>query len=197
MTDPRTIAVYDARADDYAAAFAQDRPDAALAAFIARLPPGGAVLDLGCGTGRAAAAMRDAGLAVEAWDASAGMAAHARREHGLTVRVAGFDALDAVAAFDGVWANFSLLHAPAAAFPGHLAAVRRALRPGGALHLGMKLGAGEARDRLGRAYAYYSEAALRDHLAAAGFTVGDARRGEEAGLAGTVEPWITLSATAA
>jgi SAM-dependent methyltransferase len=46
-------------------------------------------------------------------------------------------------AFDGIWASFSMLHTPKAEHRTHVAAMARALRPGGYLYLGMKLGEGE------------------------------------------------------
>jgi hypothetical protein len=140
--------------------------------------------------------MRDAGLAVDPVDACPAMVAHARDVHGLPARLTRFEDVDADAAYDGVWANFSLLHAPRAAMPVHLAALRRALRTGGAFHIGMKLGGGEGRDALGRFYAYYDAAALRALLEAAGLRVDGERTGEAEGLTGDREPWITLSATA-
>ena len=41
-------------------------------------------------------------------------------------RQARFDELEVQGVYDGIWANFSLLHAPKSEFPGHLARIRRA-----------------------------------------------------------------------
>ena len=196
MTDPETIRLYDARAADYAAATASDAPDATLAAFIAALPPAGAVLDLGCGPGFAAGHMAAAGLRVEAWDASAGMAALAAARPGVVARQAVFDDLEAVDAYDGVWANFSLLHAPRSAIPRHLAAIARALRPGGVLHVAVKEGDGDRRDALGRLYTYFTEVELCGLLRAAGLRPGAVARGADPGLDGVVAPWIAVTARA-
>ena len=46
----------------------------------------------------------------------------------------------------GFGASYSLLHAPRAEMPRHLAAIARALRPDGVLSLTLKEGQGEARD---------------------------------------------------
>ena len=61
-------------------------------------------------------------------------------------------------------------------------------------HIGMKLGTGSVRDRLGRHYSYYSQSELTEHLNKAGFVVDDASTGKDMGLAGDVEPWIVLRA---
>jgi len=194
--DERTLRVYRDKVGDYADMVAGDRVDPALQAFMAALPVGADVLDLGCGPGHAAAQMRDKGFRVVAMDASPEMAALARKAYDLEVAVASFADLDAVAAFDGVWASFSLLHAPKSDMPGHLATINRALRPGGLLSLGLKTGTGEARDRLGRFYAYYEDAEITALLKAAGFAVSGRMTGADKGLDGTVAPWIVLSARA-
>lgn len=190
--DPETLRVYAAQARDYARLTARAGDDPALAAFIARLPRGASVLDLGCGPGHAAAHMAASGLRVEAVDASPEMAALAARHAGVTARVADFDAIAGHDVFDGIWASFSLLHAPRAALPGHLQALRRALRPGGVFHIGMKTGTGARRDRLGRLYTYYSETELDALLRAAGFTPATHRRGRDLGLDGRMADWVTV-----
>lgn len=193
--DARTLAVYDAHAGSYADRLAMTpEDDAGFAAFAAALPPG-PVLDLGCGPGTWAAALMAKGRAVAAWDASPGMVA-AARARGVPARLAGFDALDARAEYAGVWANFSLLHAPRAALPGHIAAIRRALVAGGLLHIGMKTGTGAARDALGRLYTYVTEAELDGWLAGSGFTILRRETGASPGLDGATAPWIVLLARA-
>ncbi|MDJ0628063.1 MAG: class I SAM-dependent methyltransferase [Rhodobacter sp.] len=194
--DNETLRVYDARVADYVGMISETEPNRDLPVFLRNIPPGGHVLDLGCGPGQAAARMRDLGYRVTAWDASPKMAEIARDLYGLEVVVASFDALEDEAAFDGVWANFSLLHAPKADMPAHLAAIHRALKPGGWLSVGLKTGTGEARDGLGRFYAYYSDAEITGLLQEAGFTVAGRRTGTEAGLSGSVDPWIVLTAHA-
>ena len=196
MIDAETIRLYDARAGDYAQANPSDTPDATLSAFIAALPDGARVLDLGCGPGRAAGHMADAGLTVEAWDASEAMIALADRHPDVVTRLADFEALDAEAAYAGIWANFSLLHAPRAAMPGHLAAIRRALTPGGIAHLGLKEGTGSKRDTLGRLYTYYTEQELSALMLEAGLSPGRFERGTDKGLDGVIAPWFTVTAHA-
>lgn len=199
MSDPETMAVYARAAEDYVRGFADVKdqfhePD--YDAFVAGLPMGGTVLDLGCGPGHWAARFRDAGYRVAAVDASPEMAAYALDTYGIDVSVAEFDDIAVSAVFDGIWAFFSLLHAPRDDFPGHLMRLRDALKPGGRFTLGMKLGTGEGRDALGRFFSYYNEEELRDILGVTGFTVLSARRGNGKGLAGAEETFVVLTAHA-
>lgn len=196
MTDRKTIAAYDKNIDAYVKLTARNKPDAALLAFMRRVTPGGLVLDLGCGPAASSAMMREHGLRVDPVDASPEMVQLANDTYDIGARIARFDDLTQAAHYDGVWANFSLLHARPEDFPKHLQAIHRALVPGGVFHIGMKLGQGAQRDRLDRYYAYYSQSDLTAHLSAAGFQVEDSATGEEMGLAGDVEPWITLLAIA-
>lgn len=190
--DAETLAVYAAKAGEYAELFARGEPDTDLQAFIKMLPKGAHVLDLGCGPGNTAAILLDAGFSVEARDASPEMVALARSKFGIKARLETFAELSDEEMFDAVWANFSLLHAPKADFPGHLLQIATSLKPGGVFHLGLKLGAGEARDTLGRRYAYYSEKELAGLLEAAGFEVAISRTGSARGLAGSDEPFIII-----
>jgi len=194
MTDPRTISVYDARAKEYAEQFESAKPGKHLMGFMALLPDGGAVLDLGCGTGGAVAHMVEAGFDVTGMDLSSEMLAIAREKTQARFVQAGFDDLYETAAFDGVWANFSLLHAPREAMPRHLSAIAHALKPKGVFHIGVKTGSGSARDRIDRLYTYYDTDELSDLLTAAGFEQVEVSQGAEAGLAGSVEPWVIVLA---
>jgi SAM-dependent methyltransferase len=195
MIDRETIAVYDARAQEYAEVTSGIESDPRLVDFMARLPDGGAVLDLGCGPGLAAAAMARGGLEVAAWDASAEMIALAAAHPGVTAAQRVFDDLAALApaSLDGVWANFALLHAPRSRMPVHLASIARALRPGGVFLIALKDGTGEVRDSIGRLYTYYTEPELRGLLAEAGFTVERVDTGREPGLSGEISDWISLT----
>ena len=193
MADRETLSAYTEKAADYAALAFSESERQALDDFLALLPPGGAIFDFGCGPGRQAAHMQARGFRVSAIDATPAFV-EAAREKGIDARLGTFDDLAETAAYDGIWASFSLLHAPKADFPRHLAAIHRALRPGGLLYLGLKRGSGEQRDALGRFYAYYEEDELRALLAEAGFGAICATSGEGAGLAGTVDRFLLLTA---
>ncbi|AEI95374.1 class I SAM-dependent DNA methyltransferase [Roseobacter litoralis] len=197
MSDDETLSVYAAKAGDYANltddAAAQDP---SLIAFIAAMPRRGRVLDLGCGPGGSAAVMAQAGLVVDAFDPVPEMVVLAGRHAGVSAREAGFEDVIQVDHYDGIWANFSLLHAPRDDMPKHLARIATALKPGGRFHIGVKTGTGSKRDTLGRRYTYYTESELVDLLAAAGLTVFDHREGCDTGLDGVDAHWIVLAAHA-
>lgn len=194
MADEKTLSVYAKRARDYAARFDADTPDLHLAAFMLALPEKGRVLDLGCGPGGATAVMTAAGFRAKGIDASPEMIEIARENHDIDVMVGGFETLDADGEFDGIYANFSLLHAPRADMPENLARISKALVPGGFFHIGLKTGDGEKRDQLGRFYAYYTDAEITELLNDAGFVVIERSFGAEAGLDGEIAPWIILLA---
>jgi len=195
MADKETLRVYDAKAADYAKLIDSDtKENPYLERFIARLPTGGRVLDLGCGPGLAATRMANAGLQVDAMDGSAEMVAMAAQHDGVTAWQATFDQITGTDIYDGIWANFCLLHASKEAMPHHLAAMVTALKPGGAFHIGMKLGSGSQRDAIGRLYSYYSEPELISLLRAAGLTAGETDHGRTVGLDGTEADWIVVAA---
>ncbi|MDP5360012.1 MAG: class I SAM-dependent methyltransferase [Paracoccaceae bacterium] len=187
-----TIATYDARAAEYADLIANAVPDKSLQDFIDLMPAGGHVLDLGCGPGAASAHMRSAGLVPDPVDASAGMIALAREKYALPARQASFDDIAGVALYDGIWANFSLLHAARQDLPRHFRALSDATKPGGIIHVGMKTGAGVARDTINRLYTYVTVEELKDFLTIAGYHVTYIKEGEDKGLAGTLDPFVIM-----
>lgn len=194
--DDQTLGFYDQAAKDYADRFTYAKPSPSILSFFKLLPKGGKVLDFGCGPGRSAANFRDEGFDVDAFDGSEGMLEIARTRYGIEGRLATFDQLDAVDLYDGIWCNFSLLHAPRTEMPDHLRRLHTALKAGGVLHLALKLGEDQDRDRLGRFYTYYSEEELTDLLTAANFEIFETSYGNEAGMAGEIEPWIMIRAKA-
>jgi SAM-dependent methyltransferase len=194
MTDPETISVYDTKAQEYAKLTNQQAPDPQLVAFMRLLPDGGRVLDLGCGPATSSAHLRDAYFRPDPVDASAGMVMLANETHDINARVLTFDEVDMVAEYAGIWANFSLLHAPRDALPRHLQAIATALLPEGVFSIGMKTGTTAARDTIGRMYTYVTIPELSGLLDDAGFSILAVDEGEGAGLAGDVAQWVVIRA---
>ncbi|MFK7746063.1 MAG: class I SAM-dependent methyltransferase [Roseobacter sp.] len=195
MSDTETLAVYAKKAQEYAdLTDSAAENDPSLVAFIAAMPKGARVLDLGCGPGASAAAMAKAGLRTDAYDPVPQMVALAAQHDAVTARQAGFHDLCGVDIYDGIWANFSLLHAPRAELPSHLSRIAKALKPAGVFHIAVKTGTGSHRDRIGRLYTYYTETELTRLLSDAGLTVTSKREGSGKGLSGEDAEWLALSA---
>jgi SAM-dependent methyltransferase len=165
--DGETLAWYDREAPVYSHRRPVER-NARLESFLARLSPGAAILELGCGGGQDAEAMLAAGFDVTPTDGSVGQAAEAEQRLGRPVRVMRFEDLDAVERYDAVWANACLLHVPEAALAEVLERIWRALKAGGLFFASFKAGDGGDRDALGRFYNFINRAGLEAAYAQAG-----------------------------
>jgi SAM-dependent methyltransferase len=164
--DEATLQFYRRNADSYAA-WAK-APSTRLIGFLGLLPPGGAILELGCGAGNHAAEMLARGFVLRATDGSPEMAEVASRKLNHPVEVMLFDQLDVHEAYDGVWASACLLHVPKQELTRIFARIHRALKPGGIFYASFKAGDGDGRDSLGRYYNYPSADWLKTAYDAAG-----------------------------
>ena len=125
--------------------------------FIETLSPGSRILDAGCGSGRDALAFKQLGFDVTAFDGSAEMALMASAHTGLQVLQLTFEEVDWRDAFDGIWANASLLHVQRNQLVGVMRKLRDALVVGGVWELSFKPGTGEG-VAFGRWFTNLSEA---------------------------------------
>ena len=165
--DEETLQFYRGNAEAYAKRTFTSR-QARLMAFLAQLPAGASILELGCGAGGDTAEMLARGFDVRPTDGSPEMADIASKHLGRTVKTLLFHELDEVEAYDGVWANACLLHVPRAGLADVLARIWRALKPTGCFFASYKEGDGDGRDTLDRYYNYPSQDWLRATYAAAG-----------------------------
>ena len=165
--DDATLQFYRRNAEAYAQREITSRY-ARLTRFLALLPPGAAILELGCGAGGDSAEMIARGYDVTPTDGSPELAEIASRRLGRPVKTLLFHDLDAVETYDGIWANACLLHVPRDQLANILALVHRALKPGGAFYASYKAGEGDGRDTLDRYYNYPTEDWLRATYAQAG-----------------------------
>ena len=173
-----TSATYDQIAGDYAARSPGAIPDTLAMIrdrFAALLAPGACVLDVGCGPAWEAARLRALGLRACGFDRSRGMLAEARAL-GVPLLLGDMRALPVPdGALDGLWVCASFLHIPRRDGPAVLREFCRALRPGGALYIGVKEGGGERwiehSDGRQRFFVFYQADELDALLAAHGFTV--------------------------
>jgi SAM-dependent methyltransferase len=153
--DEATLQFYRRNAEAYAGRTFTSR-QARLMVFLAQLPPGACILELGCGAGGDTAEMLARGFDVRPTDGSPEMAAIASKHLGRTVKTLLFHDLDEVETYDAVWANACLLHVPRPELADVLARIWRALKPAGYFFASYKEGDGDGRDTLNRYYNYPS-----------------------------------------
>ena len=194
--DETTINVYNEKTADYKKLTKSSAEMSVERDFSTSIPVGGCVLDYGCGPGRSARYFAEHGLITHAFDASVEMVKLAKTHAGVKVWQGSFHSFSAHDTYDGIWASFSLLHAPREDMPNLLKTIHGALKAEGNLYLALKLGTGQARDALGRFYTYYEKEELKDVLKTAGFTWDRHMTGASEGLDGTISEWISVLAHA-
>ncbi|MCX4908529.1 class I SAM-dependent methyltransferase [Streptomyces sp. NBC_00878] len=119
-----------------------ERAFLALFADLVRTGGGGPVADVGCGSGRITAHLRELGVDAFGIDLSPGMIEVARRDHpGLRFELGSMTDLDlADGSMAGLVAWYSLIHIPDDEISSVLTHFHRVLRPGGPLLLGFHVG---------------------------------------------------------
>lgn len=159
--DAQTLRFYEAEAPVFVAS-GTNGASRHLPEFMAALPTGASILELGCGGGRDAEAMLAAGFSVDATDGCEALVEKAAARLDQPVRLLRFEELAADMLYDGIWANACLLHVPREGLSPILTRIHRALVPGGLFTASYKTGLDEGRDRFGRYFNYPSEDWLRD-----------------------------------
>lgn len=192
--DPETVAFYNREAETYVKWADDILESEQFTSFAKLLREGGAVMDLGCGGGRAARGFLDMGFEVTAFDASQAMIDLVAKFEGITTICADFSDLDIVEGFDGIWANYCLQHVPRAEFSDVLGRVANALRPNGWLMIGIHAGTETRRDSLGRLYCYHTEGELTEALVSHGIKVHSVVFDEGKGYDGTPNLGMTMVA---
>ena len=194
--DIKTLQVYETQSSKYLENVKKDHPSKTLKYFAANLPKKSNVLDYGCGPGLSAEYLANLGHSVIAFDASKNMLELVPKHERIKSYQATFDTFSENEIFDGIWASFSLLHAKRRDFPHLLTSIKRALKPYGLFSIGLKLGAGEKRDKLGRRYTFVSQNELDQLLKSSGFNVFDHILGKDVGLDGVMSEWVFAYAKA-
>lgn len=195
-----TVAAYDAAAEAYRAASPgmADQVQAGIDTFVAGLGPGARVLEIGSAGGRDALALEAGGLQVRRTDVAPGFVELLRTEghHADVLDPLTDDLVDPDGgAYDGVWANASLLHVSRADLGVVLERLADVTRSGGLLRLSLKDGDGEGWSTHGsvalpRMFTYWRETPLRETVTAAGWQIDDVDHAD--GNRG--ERWLSVAA---
>ena len=195
-----TVRAYDLDAVAYAEAGAQlpDSVRADIEEYAARLGAGARVLEIGSGGGRDARLMEELGLLVRRTDITPAFVRLLREQGHEADEVDPLvdDLASPEGAYDGVWANASLLHVERADLPTVLTRLAAVTRGGGLLRVSLKEGEGDGWSTHGsishpRHFTYWREDALRGAIAATGWTDVDIRGGIDGKRS---ERWLELAA---
>lgn len=193
MQNDATVTFY---ADNAAVYATRERklPITRLEKFLAALPEGGTVLELGCGGGQDSAYMQSLGFDVTATDGSPELAREAEALLGRSVEIIRFEELEKNAIFDGIWAEASLLHVPRSLMPDVFTRILRACKPGGVFHASFKAGDTEGHDEFGRYYNYLSADLLSGMLVNAGWHDVIISERDGSGYDGKPTRWLDVTA---
>jgi len=192
--DKDTLSYYNTHAENYAARGLGEQTRDRLEEFATRLPPGGKVLELGCGGGHAIAAFQALGFDVTAVDASVELAKIASERTGIQVRVMDFEMLDYDEEFDGLWAHASLLHVPTRSRESVLRKVTRCLKLDGYLFASFKESKDDWTDKFGRRFGAMTEDLICTQLEGSGLTIETVECWDGPTTEGTQTSWIAAAA---
>ncbi len=128
-----------------------------LDAFLKALPPNARILELGCGAGQDSEFMLAQGFDVRPTDGTPEIAQAAAQRLKIPVDTLLFADLDDADAYQGVWANASLLHVPKQELSKVIGLIHRSLTSGGVFYASFKAGQSDGRDQFERYYNYPSE----------------------------------------
>ncbi|MEX0806823.1 MAG: class I SAM-dependent methyltransferase [Candidatus Binatia bacterium] len=185
---------YETHATEYCKRTASLDLEALYEPFLSQIPPGGCILDAGCGSGRDGVAFVSRGYGVTAVDASPAMV-RAACERGLDAHLVTFQEIQFESCFDGIWACASLLHVPHVEMSEVLRRFARALKPRGVFYTSLKEGKGERIAEDGRFFSYFSldefvTLLTEDKL----FQILRAWKSEDPDSSGGMSPWLNFIA---
>lgn len=137
-------------------------PASFLLPLVRYLPPGGSVLDVGCGSGRDMRWLKDRGFRPTGFERSRGLAELAREHSGCPVLEGDFEAYDfSVVNVDAILLVGSLVHVPHERFSKTLSDIAQGLHPEGHVLLTLKEGVQTREGEGGRVFYPWEDGALR------------------------------------
>ena len=147
----KTIDYYNKHAEEFTASTFEVDMESLYQPFLAELPGGTRILDVGCGSGRDTLAFKNKGYHVDAIDYSEELVKKATRLTGITIKLQSFYEIDVDEAYDGIWACASLLHCERDRLAEVVGKLITALKPNGVLYISFKYGNGD-REKDGRQF---------------------------------------------
>lgn len=171
---------YESSACDYARNVDGLHPYKEAEKFLSLIPPGGSIIDIGCGSGRDVKKFSQHGFHVTGIDFSPSMIEIAKSNAPkATFKILDMHSLNLEETFDAAWANASLLHIRKIHLPKVLEKIFSVLNDNGLFYIKMKQGGHEGveidnrYENLPKFYAYFEENELKSLLIEAGFDLLD------------------------
>lgn len=159
----KTIDYYNKHAEEFTASTFEVDMESLYQPFLAELPEGTRILDVGCGSGRDTLAFKNKGYQVDAIDYSEVLVKKASRLTGIPIKLKSFYEVDDYEAYDGIWACASLLHCKRNCLAEVIGKLLSALKPNGMLYMSFKYGNGD-RQKEGRQFTDLDEVQAEDLL---------------------------------
>ena len=159
----KTIDYYNKHAEEFTASTFEVDMESLYRPFLAELPGGTRILDVGCGSGRDTLAFKNKGYHVDAIDYSEELVKKATRLTGIPVKLQSFYEIDADEAYDGIWACASLLHCERTRLKEVIGKLLSALKPNGVIYISFKYGNGD-REKDGRQFTDLNEVQVKELL---------------------------------
>jgi len=147
----KTIDYYNQYADEFTQATLSVDMENLYRPFLAELPEGAYILDVGCGSGRDILAFKNKGYQVDAIDYSEELIKKASRLTGIPIKLKSFYEVDDYEAYDGIWACASLLHCERDRLIEVVGKLVNALKQNGVLYMSFKYGDSD-REKDGRQF---------------------------------------------
>ena len=133
--------------------------------FLKLLSEGARILDFGCGSGRDTKYFLSKGFLVDATDGSEELCRIASELTGISIRRMLFAELDAIDAYDGIWACSSILHCPKEELRDVIRKMIRAVKDGGVIYTSFKYGDFEG-ERNGRYFTNFTTESFHEFMRA-------------------------------
>ena len=184
MRKNQTIQYYKDNVKNYVKQTVNADMGASYTTFLAHIPQGGRILDVGFGSGRDLAYFTAQGYSALGIDLVEEFVLRAQKE-GLSAEVGDFHDLPFKEEFEGIWACASLLHSDN--LPLAFENLSRALKMDGVVYLSMKYGKGKAMEGE-RFYHYIDEELLNSLAKNAGLMVEKVTKTED--TLGRTQVWL-------
>lgn len=159
----KTIDYYNKHAEEFTASTFEVDMESLYQPFLAELPEGARILDVGCGSGRDTLAFKKKGYQVDAIDYSEELVKKASRITGIPIKLKSFYEVDDYEAYDGIWACASLLHCERTRLKEVIGKLLSALKPNGVIYMSFKYGSGD-RQKEGRQFTDLNEVQVKELL---------------------------------